>query len=89
MDVDSAESDANGPEKYTVEAVFGGQSPLSSAPSSYHPSPQQAAFRLPVIGETSQPVSEYSSVGDQCYCDTATINIALVTRLTPHKCFLV
>jgi hypothetical protein len=63
MDVDSTASDTHGPEKYTVEAVFGGQSPLSSAPSSYHPSPQQAAFRLPAIGETSGTASEYSSVG--------------------------
>lgn len=88
MDIDDVESHMNGPENYTMEAVFGGQSPLSSAPSSYHPSPHQSIFKLPAIGETSQTVSSYSSVGGTEPMPLMIISeIILACRLTLPRSF--
>ncbi|KAI5451412.1 hypothetical protein NCC49_001718 [Naganishia albida] len=51
------DSHPNEAENYTVESLFGGQSPLSSAPSSHLPSPHQAVLKLPTIEEDPQNVS--------------------------------
>jgi hypothetical protein len=57
------DSHPNGAENYTMESLFGGQSPLSSAPSSHLPSPHQAVLKLPTIEENTHQVSTDPTVG--------------------------